>query len=252
MKLFGLLSLLVISTAALADVTPSIHLYDSSSGQPKEVTTRYLGDVNFIQVNGLKPNENYTISNQAAGQGGTYESKLITQSDGNGSIDSRTAIPAPGSSYQYAESDGLFWAMTLNPSNLSGKQHAYQITVENAGTFVQQTSFPIAFLKPGVQTVNLPNGLVGKLYLPTDSGPHPAIITYSGSEGGVLTGEMNANGARQSGIRRFGNWLFQCTRPTERSRRHFFGVLQISDSVLTGTKRSEKRRDLGDGTVARR
>lgn len=168
-------------------------------------TARYPGDKLAVRITGLEKGTRYLIRNVFANKGiPAYESTLETISNSSGAIATDTAHPL-GGTYSMVDVDGIFWSMrqVSTRANLSS---GYNISLEKEGKVLASAVLPMAFAKPGVKAIELAGtGLMGKLFLPARSnGPFPTIITFSGSEGGAMTGLVNATALANHGFAALG------------------------------------------------
>src|SRR5262249_22989295 len=121
--------------------------------------------------------------------------------DARGTIDTQSAVPQSGT-YKSADPDGLFWSMSLVSNDADPKKWpVYNLKLTHNGEEIADTHLPLLFNDKGVRVVTLEGtGLVGTLFLPSAASPRPAVIAYSGSEGGSMTGKITAAGLASEGF----------------------------------------------------
>lgn len=150
-----------------------------------------------IRVTGLRPGQPVTLRAAMAPTGRAWESWATFVADASGMVDVTRSAPAYGS-YATADPMGLFWSMT--PTKAAAAQAASRnpvapvtvtLTAEAAGRTLAQAQVERLFYDDA-QAARRPiaeAGIVGTLFLPQATGPHPAIIVLPGSEGGVPEGQ---------------------------------------------------------------
>jgi dienelactone hydrolase len=174
-----------------------IQVFSKSDSGEKILTDRiYLSDLAVVTVSGLQPKKIYTLQNTFLFYGKVYRSYIKAQADQGGVVSTDVVVPLDGT-YHQRDEDGLFWSLTAQSQIPVGTQapgtYRFEVNSEE-GLNLATRDVPQAYLKPGVQKVDLTGtGLVGALYLPPkELGPRPAVITFGGSEGGVMGGVANA------------------------------------------------------------
>jgi BAAT / Acyl-CoA thioester hydrolase C terminal./Acyl-CoA thioester hydrolase/BAAT N-terminal region. len=146
-----------------------------------------------IRLSGLLPGQSVYI--RAETQDGALQrwaSDATFVADEDGCIDVREQAPVAGT-YSGIDGMGLFWSMQpvaikrpLFFTKTKSTPMTVTFTAEIAGESVVSTSIERIFAAPGVTALPiLEHGLVGTLFLPAESGPHPAVIVLNGSDGGV-------------------------------------------------------------------
>lgn len=128
-------------------------------------------------------------------EGSLWTSQATFMSDADGSLDLSTQRPLAGS-YDAVDAMGLFWSMTTNRGK--GKQEPSfaktRLTVPTTITFraqIDQVSVAEGKAERFHQADGVTDllvdeyGLKGKLFLPPGSGPHPALLIVSGSDGAL-------------------------------------------------------------------
>jgi acetyl esterase/lipase len=121
----------------------------------------------------------------------TYESSASFLSKADGTIDLATDAPISGS-YSGVDADGLFWSMTAADPN-DRVDYPVAFSAED-GEQILITQTLARFLAPdGATKLRVEErGLVGVFVAPPTPGPHPALIAFGGSEGGLFTGQVEA------------------------------------------------------------
>jgi dienelactone hydrolase len=145
------------------------------------------------RLSGLPPGQKVSLWAHARdSQGKEWASSASFLADGNGEIDLATQQPVAGS-YHTVDPMGLFWSM----KPLDQKPPALFLTREpksveiNLIVEIDGTAIAAARLKrlfAGEDVVSVPvreQGLVGVFSYPASSGPSPAIIVLSGSDGQI-------------------------------------------------------------------
>jgi dienelactone hydrolase len=129
--------------------------------------------------------------------------------DASGCVDLATA-KSIGGSYRGVSPMGLFWSMRLDQKHANGRvtfaknsmlPNCVAFEAEAAGQVVASAAFTRAFLPPGTEVRCLQAGnvegvvqasdsgddsapMLGKLFIPPGTGPHPVVVVLSGSGGG--------------------------------------------------------------------
>jgi dienelactone hydrolase len=153
---------------------------------------RALADEPFrIAVTGLIPGSDVTIDVQLANcMGADWRGTFSATADRAGILD-LTRARLTG----FAEPDPttLLWALepdaepdpeTANAADARGK-----LTVRDGDRALAVHEFARVFRDRAVSCTELDRPLAGQLYLPAGPGPHPAVITVSGSGGGIAREE---------------------------------------------------------------
>jgi len=151
---------------------------------------RYFGESTGIKAEGLKANEEYAIEVRSNIFGSAYESRINFKSNENGEIDTSLMAPSSGS-YSGVDADGPFWSLTRSNGTTSLPSFHFEISIKEEGVVLKSAILRQGTTKPSVKSVPLAGtGLVGQLFIPEKASTHPApaVITFSGSEGGSFTG----------------------------------------------------------------
>lgn len=156
-----------------------------------------------IRVSGLKPGEPVTLrASMPDYRKRAWTAQATFIADPDGVVDVTRQAPRYGS-YSGIHAMGLIWSML--PKNVKNPQQTlYQPSLQSASyplklealanqRVLAQITLARYLQAPGVtKTEVAADGLVGELYSPSASGPHPAIIVLGGSEGGWLASAPEA------------------------------------------------------------
>ncbi|HZO73243.1 MAG TPA: acyl-CoA thioesterase/bile acid-CoA:amino acid N-acyltransferase family protein [Ktedonobacteraceae bacterium] len=146
-----------------------------------------------IRLSGLLPGQTATLWMRTRdGQEDVWVSSASFVADDHGEIDLTTQQPVAGS-YHKVDPMGLFWSMQPVEKKqpiflLTGdaKPVAMELIAEVEGVAVAAARLKRLFAAEDVVRVQVrEQGLVGVLYHPAGSGPSPAIIILSGSDGRI-------------------------------------------------------------------
>jgi dienelactone hydrolase len=140
-----------------------------------------------VTVSGLTPRSDVTIEVRLANcTGGTWLGRFSAKADAAGILD-LAAVALDG----FAEPDptALLWAVEPDgepdPAAVNAQDVHGALTVTEGGQRVARHEFSRVFRDDGVTCAELAGPVVGALYLPAGPGPHPAVMTVSGSGGGI-------------------------------------------------------------------
>ena len=153
---------------------------------------RALADEPFtVMLSGLTPRSDVTIEVRLDNfLGGAWHGTFSANADAAGVLD-LAAVPLAG----FAEPDptALLWAAEPDgepdPAAARGEDALGALTIVEGGRPVAVHEFTRVFRDRGVTCTELAGPLVGALYLPAGPGPHPAVMTVSGSGGGIARDE---------------------------------------------------------------
>jgi dienelactone hydrolase len=147
-----------------------------------------------IQMDGLTPGQHVTLrASQTDDLGRTWRAQATFVADAQGEVDVAAQAPVSGT-YVGADGMGLIWSMALDPSEpnqgpLFRKQPTplpIAFVAEVEGSIVSRTTAERLYAADGVERIPVrEDGLVGTLFVPAGDGPHPVVITLSGSGGGL-------------------------------------------------------------------
>jgi dienelactone hydrolase len=154
--------------------------------------TRALADEPFtVVVSGLAPFSDVTIKVKLTNcMGGAWSGSYTANADESGVLD-LAAVALKG----FAEADptALLWAAEPdgepNPALANAEDAHGSLTVLEGERTVAVHEFTRVFLDRGVTCTELAGPLFGALYLPAGPGSHPAVMTVSGSGGGIAREE---------------------------------------------------------------
>jgi dienelactone hydrolase len=159
---------------------PSIHFVTDA-----EVTRVFLPEQVHVRLTGFPPASPVTLTASIPG----YVSHASFLADATGSVDVASQAPLDGT-YQGADADGLFWSMvaTGEPPASPSTSTSSDVTVraEVGGRVVTSATlarYPVA--DDLVETQVHEDGLVAVFITPAAPGPHPALLVFGGSEGGI-------------------------------------------------------------------
>ncbi len=147
-----------------------------------------------IAVSGANSGEKISVhSTLKIAEDDVWESHLIFQADKQGRVEFATATPLEGP-YSDPHPMGFLWAMshTQIPVELpkpclkpASPQHI-AITASGENGQRGELSLTRHYVADGVRRTEVrDNGLVGTLFQPAGDGPHPVVVSFGGSEGGL-------------------------------------------------------------------
>ena len=140
------------------------------------------------RLDGLAPGAQVTLTSFTPGLSAT-----ATYTAGDDGIVDVTTSSADAGSYTGVEPDGLVWAATADPT-AKGTDHDLEIVASVDGAVLSRARLQRDFLADGVtMTPITSDGLDGQLFVPADPGPHPALVAFGGSEGGIDGGVTYAS-----------------------------------------------------------
>jgi dienelactone hydrolase len=147
-----------------------------------------------IRLAGLEPGQHVTLrASQTDDLQRTWHSDATFVADGHGGVDVAAQAPISGT-YTDADAMGLIWSMALAPGEPNQGPFfrkeptplPIEFVAEINGTPVARTTAERKYVADGVERVVVRDaGLVGTLFVPSGAGPHPVVITLSGSGGGL-------------------------------------------------------------------
>jgi dienelactone hydrolase len=153
----------------------------------RETYVRHPGEQIAVRVDGLAAGEPCAIRLARRWREASWEACLKTHADGDGVVDTRTAVPTAGT-YAGADPDGLFWSMTrTEPGELPADLEGWLCSVHQGS----QQAYEVLHartLRPGIRAepLSAADGCVGVLYVPEAAGsPRAAVLCLGGSAGGV-------------------------------------------------------------------
>lgn len=190
-------SLLLVSSLALgcgqerslstptesAEADPRIHFV---TGADTEVTRVFLPEQIHVKLSSFPPASRVTLRASIPG----YASRADFLTDAAGSLDTASQSPLDGT-YRGADADGLFWSMVATAAPPASPGDDSDVTVDAAveGEVVVSATLTRRAVADGlVETAVDEAGLVGVFVTPAAPGPHPALLIFGGSEGGLEYG----------------------------------------------------------------
>jgi dienelactone hydrolase len=163
---------------------PAIHFVTDT-----EVTRVFLPEQVHVRLTGFPPASLVTLRASMPG----YASRASFVADANGSVDVAAQAPEDGT-YQHVDADGLFWSMEpTRGTSAPGDDLDVTVRAEVGGEVVTTASLARYAADPGVvETEVHDHGLVAVFVTPEAPGPHPALLAFGGSEGGIAFGRWAA------------------------------------------------------------
>ena len=166
-------------------------LFFSLQGKPRlEITPENaLLDMPIkISVSNLKPHEQVTIkTSQQFEDNSVWESSAVFKADNQGSIDVAGQAPISGS-YHGVDGMGLFWSMlpAESASVPSVRPDEIAISVFSQDKLLTQKKITRTSISSDVEQKDISrDGVVGTFFYPKNMKSGPAIITLTGSSGGI-------------------------------------------------------------------
>jgi dienelactone hydrolase len=170
---------------AISSPGPAIHFVTGA-----EVTRVFLPEEVHVRLTGFPPGGLVTLRASMPG----YASHASFRADPGGSVDVASQAPEEGT-YEGADAGGLFWSMAPTGAPPGSPDDDIDVTVRaEVGGEVAATAILERYTAaPGVvETPVRDDGLYAVLVTPAAPGPHPALITLGGSEGGIDSALRNA------------------------------------------------------------
>jgi dienelactone hydrolase len=167
--------------------SPAIAFFAGGPGEERAVSRLRYGDAFTVRVTGLVAGEQATVRASVWG----YRSEAVFEADAEGTLDLARDAPISGS-YQGVDRDGPVWSMVRESDDV-GRTFGVDFAVEREGAVVAEATLdrPPLDLELDREVVS-EDGLVAVLYTPEGPGPHPAVVVFGGSEGGIDSAEFNA------------------------------------------------------------
>ncbi|WP_233837857.1 acyl-CoA thioester hydrolase/BAAT C-terminal domain-containing protein [Paraburkholderia sp. ZP32-5] len=146
-----------------------------------------------IRLAHFSPHESVRIRASLTRADGTlWQSHAHFTAGPDGSLDLDDAVPAEGSSYRHASASGLIWSLELvrGSETPRGDEAIDSRTIEFEATSASGARATATLVQQlvadGVSRTEIrAEGLVGTLFQPAGSGPHPVVIVLNGSGGGI-------------------------------------------------------------------
>lgn len=194
------------SISTTTDTATSTKQEQSTDGAIQAPTRSIVGDPLHVQLTGYKPNTPVSLKASATDtMGDEYTKTWSLRTDDNGMAAISPSEPLPGRSVStwVGTNDGFRTANpaafnmllhTLRPATDSPVSKPFTIANATEVTFkahigatqrpkaTQTTTRVYTDWESATQQLIDSEGLVGRLYLPSSAGPHPAIITLHGSK----------------------------------------------------------------------
>jgi dienelactone hydrolase len=147
-----------------------------------------------IRLTNLPPGERVTLrAAQTDDLGRTWRAHATFVVDSSREVDVREQAPVSGT-YADADGMGLIWSMALDPEEPNQAPFfrkepsplPVDFVAEVEDTPVARCTVERLYVADGVERIVVrEQGLVGTLFVPPGDGPHPVVITLSGSGGGL-------------------------------------------------------------------
>jgi dienelactone hydrolase len=148
----------------------------------------FWGDALDVRFAGLDPAAPVTVSARS----GPWTAAAQFGVAPDGTLDLATRAPESGS-YTGADPDGLLWSMTDTTAPGTLESYAIAFQAEQRGPIAVAATLTRSWAPDGAPLVQVSEqGLVGVFVAPTAPGPHPGLVTWGGSEGGLRTGQLLA------------------------------------------------------------
>ncbi len=150
-----------------------------------------------IRLTGLESGQHVTVrASQTDDHQRTWRAHATFVADAKGQIDVAAQAPVSGT-YADADAMGLIWSMELaadEPNQAPFFRNVptplpIEFVAEVDNAMVARTTVERRYAADGVERIPVrAEGLVGTLFVPPGAGPHPVVITLSGSGGGLSEG----------------------------------------------------------------
>ena len=217
-----------------ASAESKIEFFSGRAIEKNRTSTKYPGDEIQLKITGLLPQQFYKVTSVLKAPGDQFfKSWAIFVPDSAGRIDSAQMAPIRGT-YQNKSVDGFFWSMirfekyegvptqsalgyTFSVVRLNNLAEAnifnpklFESKSVGVGTenVVAENFLKLGFVSESVAVTDLKEyGFVGKLMQPASirrGKKAPVVVAYSGSEGGAMTGILNAAALASNGIAAIG------------------------------------------------
>ncbi|WP_418060718.1 acyl-CoA thioester hydrolase/BAAT C-terminal domain-containing protein [Pimelobacter simplex] len=149
---------------------------------------RSLADTAFaVRITGAVPGESVAlVVDLPSYQGADWSGRFTATADEHGVVDlATTALDG----FADADPTTLLWALEARPGSAAGPapaehQLGWTLRVEQ-GDRSAVAHYVRELRGPGVRVEDLPSPLAGRLFLPAEPGSRPAVISLSGSGGGI-------------------------------------------------------------------
>jgi dienelactone hydrolase len=152
-----------------------------------ETTRSFCGDQVDVRMSGLPAGAAVDLSAESGG----WRSQSSFHARDDGTLDLAADAPDSGG-YSGVDPDGPFWSMTYTGGSMF---EDFPVTLHAAldGQPPIDATLDRTWGPDGVTPLTVSDGgLVGVFVAPAGPGPHPGLILFGGSEGGLETGQLLA------------------------------------------------------------
>lgn len=165
----------------------SLSIVRVSDGEVADEVMYY--DALAAHVTDAEPGARYTLVASL----GTFTSRSTFVATADGTIDSSTDAPTEGS-WQGVDADAIFWSMSDDGGSPSFGDGTLTVELLRDERVLDSASVARREVAPQVTRSEVPEraGFVGVVYTPAGEGPHPVVVGFGGSEGGLWFGEALA------------------------------------------------------------
>ncbi|NUP10849.1 MAG: hypothetical protein HOW73_32800 [Polyangiaceae bacterium] len=164
---------------------PSMAVVHAVSGEP--AVRPLIFEPLAVHVTNAGPSEELTV----VATMGTYRSEATFVASADGNIDTAADAPKDGT-YAGADADGLVWSMLPDDSASSSfGDGSIHYALERDGDVLAEVDVERIDVADDVERRDVPAeaGFVGVVYVPEGPGPHPVVVGFGGSEGGLWFGD---------------------------------------------------------------
>lgn len=183
-KLLFIITFFITPFFAYAQVVPQLEF---------SATTTKVWEPVTIRATGLVPGAEVTVKAHMDHFFGGFNSSANFIADENGIVDLSKQKPISGD-YDFISAQGIFSSMSLKTSSSSSdpskiNPDIFTVSLWSRGALLREGKITRT-LEPAESTkvIDLDfdrTGIVGKFFVPSGKGPFPAILTFSGSDGGM-------------------------------------------------------------------
>lgn len=159
-----------------------------------EATSAFWSDIVIARVSGLAPGSSVALRSTLRMPDGHYGSHARFEANEAGEVDTSRDAPLEGT-WEGADPEGLIWSMTKVNTQPEEPLELWSMRVDAEIDDVNVAGATLVryLVSDNVHRVALnQDGLVGAMYAPTDGEKHPVVVTFGGSEGGLLSAETDA------------------------------------------------------------
>lgn len=179
----------LLSSVASADrqVSMQVHPTEVLEGEPVSVLVTGLKPGATVRLNSVRAWTAYPTGTDL------YRGSATFEADALGTVDLRTSVPLPGSTYDRVDPAGLFWSMArakpmLGETGSPLAPGVVQITVEDSERVLARAHVRLLAAAPGVAVREVRDpGVIGVFAQAATKTKQPAVIVLGGSEGGLFT-----------------------------------------------------------------